>query len=165
MASQTDGTSTPTKVTLGVTVPATATAGTTRIVVHGVTTAKSTDSLILDVRVSPNAAGSVTLTTDTPQLKGASDTSFTFSLTLTNSTADDLPFSATATGPDGWTVTAQVGTQRAGGERGRQGRQQHARDRDRQACRWHGRRRLPDRGRRDERQPDGPRGPPGHHHR
>ncbi len=35
---------------------------------------------------------------------------FSFSLTLTNSTADDLPFSATATGPDGWTVTAQVGS-------------------------------------------------------
>ena len=107
---QTTGTSTPTKVTLSVTVPATATAGTSRIILHGVTSSKDTDALALDIRVSPNAAGDVTLTTDTPQLKGASDTSFTFSLTLTNSTADDLPFSATATGPDGWTVTAQVGT-------------------------------------------------------
>ncbi len=55
--------------------------------------------------------------------------------------------------------------QRAGGERGGQGRQQHSRDRDRQARRRHDRRRLPDRGRCHERQPDGPRGPPGRDHR
>jgi uncharacterized membrane protein len=60
--------------------------------------------------VTPNAAGDVTLTTDTPQVKGASNASFSFSLTLTNDTSEDLPFSVAATGPDGWTVTAQVGT-------------------------------------------------------
>jgi uncharacterized membrane protein len=99
-----------TKVTLNVTVPADATAGTQRIDVKGVAAGGASTTLSVDIRVAPNAAGDVTLTTDTPQLKGSSDTSFTFSLTLTNDTPEDLPFSATATGPDGWTVTAQVGS-------------------------------------------------------
>ncbi len=106
---ESDG-STATKITLNVTVPAAAAASTQQIDVRGVTAAGDSTTLSVDIRVSPNAAGNVTLTTDTPQLKGSSDTSFTFSLTLTNDTADDLPFSATATGPDGWTVTAQVGS-------------------------------------------------------
>jgi uncharacterized membrane protein len=99
-----------TKVTLNVTVPTDATAGTQRIDVKGITATGAATTLTVDVRVAPNAAGDVKLTTDTPQLKGASDTSFTFNLTLTNDTPEDLPFSATATGPDGWTVTAQVGS-------------------------------------------------------
>jgi uncharacterized membrane protein len=102
--------STATKITLNVTVPPDAAASTQRIDVRGVTASGASTTLSVDIRVSPNAAGDVKLTTDTPQLKGSSDTSFTFTLTLTNDTADDLPFSATATGPDGWTVTAQVGS-------------------------------------------------------
>ena len=74
----------------------------------------------------PNAAGDISLTTDIPQLKGASDATFPFSLTLNNDTAEDLPFSVVATGPAGWTVTAQVGSPGAGRERRGQGRQ-HAR--------------------------------------
>ena len=74
------------------------------------TTRGGSTTLSVDVRVTPNAAGNVTLTTDTPQVKGASNASFSFSLTLTNDTPEDLPFSVTATGPAGWTVTAQVGT-------------------------------------------------------
>ena len=103
------GGSAGTKVTLNVTVPADATATTQRIDVRGTTRGGST-TLSVDVRVTPNAAGNVTLTTDTPQVKGASNASFSFSLTLTNDTPEDLPFSVTATGPAGWTVTAQVGT-------------------------------------------------------
>jgi uncharacterized membrane protein len=99
-----------TKITLNVTVPADATAGTQAIDVRGVAAGGAATTMTVEVRVSPNAAGTVTLTTDTPQLKGSSDTSFTFNLTLTNDTPEDLPFSATATGPDGWTVTAQVGS-------------------------------------------------------
>ena len=105
------GGSTATKVTLNVTVPATATAGTQRIDVKGTTSSGASTTLSVDIRVEPSAAGQVTLATDTPQVKGASDASFTFSLTLTNDTPEDLPFSATATGPDGWTVTAQIGSQ------------------------------------------------------
>jgi uncharacterized membrane protein len=99
-----------TKVTLNVDVPAEATAGTQRITVRA-TASGASASLPVDIRVAPNAAGEITLTTDTPELKGASDATFTFSLTLTNDTAEDLPFSAVASGPAGWTVTAQIGTQ------------------------------------------------------
>jgi uncharacterized membrane protein len=101
---------TATKVTLNVTVPTDATEGTTRIVVRGTVSGAST-TLPVDIRVAPNAAGDISLTTDTPQLKGASDASFPFSLTLKNDTAEDLPFSVVAAGPAGWTVTAQVGSQ------------------------------------------------------
>ena len=71
---------------------------------------KAADTLPVDVRVTPNAAGDVTLTTDIPSLKGASNATFPFTLTLTNSTPEDLPFSSVATGPAGWTVTSQVGS-------------------------------------------------------
>jgi len=106
---ETDG-KVATEVTLNVDVPAEATAGTQRITVRA-TAPGASASLPVDIRVTPNAAGEITLTTDTPELKGASDATFTFSLTLTNDTAEDLPFSAVASGPAGWTVTAQVGTQ------------------------------------------------------
>ena len=101
---------TATKITLNVTVPTDATEGTTRIVVRGTISGAST-TLPVDIRVAPNAAGDISLTTDTPQLKGASDATFPFSLTLKNDTAEDLPFSVVAGGPAGWTVTAQVGSQ------------------------------------------------------
>jgi uncharacterized membrane protein len=106
---ESDG-STATKVTLNVTVPADATEGTKRIEVRG-TIAGASTTLPVDIRVAPNAAGDISLTTDIPQLKGASDATFPFSLTLTNDTPEDLPFSVVATGPAGWTVTAQVGAQ------------------------------------------------------
>jgi uncharacterized membrane protein len=99
-----------TKVTLNVTVPADAAEGTERIDVRG-TIAGASTTLPVDIRVAPNAAGDVTLTSDIPQLKGASDATFPFSLTLTNDTPEDLPFSVVASGPAGWTVTAQVGSQ------------------------------------------------------
>jgi uncharacterized membrane protein len=106
---ESDGSS-ATKVTLNVTVPADAAEGTQRIDVRG-TIAGASTTLPVDIRVAPNAAGDISLTTDIPQLKGASDATFPFSLTLTNDTPEDLPFSVAATGPAGWTVTAQVGTQ------------------------------------------------------
>lgn len=102
---------TATKITLNVTVPADAAAGTQRIDVTGTTSAGAATTLSVDIRVSPNAAGDVTLTTDAPGLKGASDATFPFTLNLTNDTAEDLPFSVVAAGPTGWTVTAVVGSQ------------------------------------------------------
>jgi uncharacterized membrane protein len=106
---ESDGT-TPVKVTMNVTIPADAAASTQQIDVRGVTTGGATATMTTNIRVSPNAAGNVTLTTDTPQLKGSTDTTFTFSLTLNNSTSNDLPFSVAATGPDGWTVTGEIGS-------------------------------------------------------
>ena len=106
---QTNGTDAAT-VTLDVAVPADATAGAQRITVTASSGALSTP-LDLDIRVTPSAAGTVTLTTDFPQLKGASTTNFSFTLTLANDTPDDLTFGAVAGGPAGWTVTAQVTSQ------------------------------------------------------
>lgn len=106
---ETDG-SNPVKVTLDVTVPPEATSGVQRLAVVARQGGAST-TLPVDVRVEPTVAGDVSLTTDTPTLKGASDATFTFNLTLRNDTAEDLPFSAVATGPAGWTVDAQVGSQ------------------------------------------------------
>lgn len=106
---ESDG-STATKITLNVTVPGDAAEGTKRIDVRG-TIAGASTTLPVDIRVAPNAAGDIGLTTDIPQLKGASDATFPFSLTLTNDTPEDLPFSVVASGPAGWTVTAQVGSQ------------------------------------------------------
>lgn len=99
-----------TTVRLDVTLPAEATAATQRIEVVA-TAGSATDRLPLDIRVTPAAAGSVSLTTDFPQLKGTSTTAFSFNLTLHNDTAEDLTFGATATGPSGWTVTAQVSSE------------------------------------------------------
>ncbi len=106
---QTNGTTAAT-VRLDVTVPATATAATQRIEVDA-RAGGATDTLPLDIRVAPNAAGDVSLTTDFPSLKGPSTNTFTFNLTLHNDTSEDLTFTGVATGPDGWTITTQVSSE------------------------------------------------------
>ena len=98
------------KVTLDATVPDAATGGTTRMTVTA-RQGSSTATLPVTVRVEPNVAGSISLTTDTPELKGASDASFSFTLTLKNDTPDQETFTVASTGPDGWTITTQVGSQ------------------------------------------------------
>ena len=91
-------------VRLDVTLPDDAAAATQRIdVIAG--PGAATDRLPLDIRVTPAAAGEVSLTTDFPTLKGPSTTAFTFNLTLHNDTSEDLTFGGIATGPVGWTVT------------------------------------------------------------
>lgn len=106
---QTTGASAAT-VRLDVTVPATAAAATQRIEVAA-RSGTATDTLPLDIRVTPNAAGEVSLTTDFPSLKGPSTNTFTFNLTLHNDTSEDLTFTGVATGPDGWTITTQVSSE------------------------------------------------------
>jgi uncharacterized membrane protein len=98
------------KVTLDATVPDAATGGTTRMVVTA-RQGSATATLPVTVRVEPNVAGSISLTTDTPSLKGASDASFSFTLSLKNDTPDDQTFTVASTGPAGWTITSQVGSQ------------------------------------------------------
>ncbi|MCU0484275.1 MAG: NEW3 domain-containing protein [Chloroflexi bacterium] len=100
----------PAEVRLDVTVPADAAARTYRLTVTGTSGALSS-SLPIDITVSSSAAGSVTLQTDFPSLKGPSSTSFQFNLTLRNDTAQDLTFSLNAQGPTGWTTTAQPTSQ------------------------------------------------------
>jgi uncharacterized membrane protein len=100
----------PTEVTVDVTVPESATDGTTRITLEA-SSDGSTASLPVDVRVTPNAAGEVTLETDFPELQGSTDASFSFTLTLRNDTPDDLTFGVTATAPPGWTADAEITSQ------------------------------------------------------
>lgn len=94
-------------LSLEVDVPATATDGVTHLTVSG--TAGAAHAL-LPVAITVNAAmsGDVTLTSDVPSLQGASSSSFTFNLTLTNDSAEDLTFAVTATGPTGWDVSATL---------------------------------------------------------
>lgn len=106
---QSNGTD-PTEVTLDVAVPEGAAAGTQRITLRA-TSDGSVATLPIDIKVTPNAAGEVSLTTDFPELKGSSDASFSFNLTLSNDTPDDLTFGVVASGPPGWTVNAKVTSQ------------------------------------------------------
>lgn len=94
-------------LSLEVQVPATATDGATRLTVAGVAGGVRAD-LPLSVTVSGAMAGDVTLTSDVPSLQGSSSSSFTFNLTLTNDSAEDLTFAVTATGPTGWDVNATL---------------------------------------------------------
>jgi uncharacterized membrane protein len=104
-AVQTNGTD-ATTVSVDVTVPDTAT-GSARIVVTA-TGLGETVTLPLDVKVDAAAAGDVTMTTDFPAQRGSASSTFSFSLQVQNSTAQDLTLSVTAQGPDGWTVDARL---------------------------------------------------------
>lgn len=99
--------SAPAKVRLDVTVPADAstTTATIRVSANG---GGAQDVLPLAIRVNSEAAGQLTLTTNTPELTGASDKSFKFDLQFKNDTAQDVTVSATATGPEGWTVDTSL---------------------------------------------------------
>ena len=95
------------EVRLDVDVPADAPAGTTtlRLTARG---GGAQDVLPIAIRTNAEAAGDVALTTSTPTLTGASDATFTFDLQYKNDTAQDLTVSVTATGPDGWDVSAAL---------------------------------------------------------
>jgi uncharacterized membrane protein len=98
---------TPAKVRLDVTVPADASAATStiRVTARG---GGAEDVLPITVRVNAEAAGQLTLTTNTPELTGASDKDFKFDLQFKNDTAQDVTVSAAATGPEGWTVDTSL---------------------------------------------------------
>jgi uncharacterized membrane protein len=95
---------TPAEARLDVTVPADAT-GTTRITVVA-SDSESRVELPLDITVEVDAGGEVSLETETPGLRGDSDTNFTFNLQVINDKAEDLTFTVTAVGPPGWEVEA-----------------------------------------------------------
>lgn len=103
---QTDGSGKAT-LTLEVQVPATAADGVTRLTVAGVAGAARSD-LPIAITVNASMAGNVTLSSDVPSLQGASSSTFTFNLTLSNDSAEDLTYAVTATGPTGWDVNATL---------------------------------------------------------
>jgi uncharacterized membrane protein len=97
----------PATVRLDVQLPADATNGSSTITVRA-TSGGSEASLPMTIRVDAAAAGEVTLTTDFPILQGASTTTFTFNLTLTNGSAEDLTYAVNAVGPEGWQTEATL---------------------------------------------------------
>jgi uncharacterized membrane protein len=103
-AVQTDG-KTAASATVDVTVPDNA-SGKATLVVTG-TAGGQTVTLALDLTVQAST-GDVTMDADIPSQKGASNATFTFNLTIANNTPQDITFGVNATGPDGWTVTAQI---------------------------------------------------------
>jgi len=87
-------------------IPADAAAGDYKIVAKATSSAGSS-TLELGLRVAEAVGGDVTLTTDFPVLRGASDAKFSFDLTLDNQTPKDAEFSLGSDGPSGWTVDAK----------------------------------------------------------
>jgi uncharacterized membrane protein len=94
-------------LSLEVQVPATATDGVTLLTVVGFVGGARAE-LPLAITVNGAMAGDVTLSSDVPSLQGASGSSFTFNLTLSNDSAEDLTFAVTASGPTGWEVNATL---------------------------------------------------------
>jgi len=98
------------EVRLDVTVPAETATKTARIAVTG-SSGSLSDRLDLTVSVNTEAGGSVDLKTDFPALQGPASGTFSFSLTLSNNTPQDLTFALSAQGPAGRTVTAHPSSQ------------------------------------------------------
>ena len=67
----------------------------------------TTLTLTLQVRVSAQAGGEVTLTPDFPGLRVPAGDTASFSVELRNDTPSDLQFELASAGPAGWDVTAQ----------------------------------------------------------
>lgn len=91
------------KLTVEAAVPDDAAPGNYKIVAQADSTS-GTSSLELELRVAEAVGGSMTLSTDFPELRGASDANFSFDLTLDNQTPKDAEFSLGADGPAGWTI-------------------------------------------------------------
>lgn len=68
------------------------------------------DILPISIRVNSNAAGDITVTTNTPSLTGPSSGSFPFALTLHNDTAQDVTVTANAAVTDhpDWDVKTEI---------------------------------------------------------
>jgi uncharacterized membrane protein len=68
------------------------------------------DSLPISVRVNANAAGDITVTTNTPSLTGPSSGSFPFALTVHNDTAQDVTVTAVSSVTDhpDWDVKTEI---------------------------------------------------------
>jgi uncharacterized membrane protein len=95
----------PVTITLDVTVPDGATAGSQRVTVSA-RSGGARDTLNLDLRIEETAAGQVTMESDFPELQGAAGSTISYSVRLTNDTAEDLSFALQGSGPPGWTVEA-----------------------------------------------------------
>lgn len=103
VGSVTTGSEVAPELELRVAVPDAAAPGTYEVVVDA-TSATESAQLTVDLVVTDTSGGSVSMTTDFPALKGDSSKTFQFTLRLTNDTSQELTFSLSGVGPDGWTV-------------------------------------------------------------
>lgn len=94
------------EVSLDVGVPVDAADGTYDIGVEA-SGGGSSVGLALQVRVSAQAGGEVTLTPDFPGLRVPTGETASFSVELRNDTPGDLEFELSSSGPAGWEVTAE----------------------------------------------------------
>jgi len=93
------------EITLDVDVPEGTAGGNNRLTIRA-TSGDLRESLAVDVRVTEQAAGDITLTTDNPEVEGSSDETFTFNLDLKNDTPGDIVFRFDVEAPTDWDVTA-----------------------------------------------------------
>jgi len=96
----------PPTVELEVRVPADATPGGYRVVVAGSTPGQRQE-LVVNLNVAENVASAFELTSEFSTLRGKSTDTFSFDLTLRNSSARAASFGLAATGPEGWVVDAR----------------------------------------------------------
>jgi uncharacterized repeat protein (TIGR01451 family) len=93
--------------TAEVSVPADVTPGSNQVVVQGRTAAGVTSTITLDLATEAQSAGAVSMTTEFPNLKGSTTTSFRYNLILKNDTNQQLTFGLETEGPAGWNVEAK----------------------------------------------------------
>jgi len=96
----------PPQAELEVRVPPETPQGDYQLVLQG-TAPGAVDRLTLTVRISDQAPGAVTLTSDFPAQRGTPTDTFTFRLTLENNTPEETSFTLAAQGPEGWDVQAR----------------------------------------------------------
>ncbi len=92
---------------LDVTIPADTTVTGGRMVVTA-TQGGKTATLPITVGVSTSVAGDVTLSSTSQTLTGPNDSTYSFTVTVNNGSAQDQTVSAAATGPAGWTVDTKL---------------------------------------------------------
>lgn len=96
----------PPEVVVEVDIPGDAGPGTYQVILQA-RTAALTHDLTMDLTVEAAEAGSVTLTSQFPNLRGPSDATFRFDLELDNATNQEATFSLETQAPAGWTVEAR----------------------------------------------------------
>ena len=96
----------PPTIELEVRVPADATPGGYRVVVQG-GGGGQTLALVLNLNVAENVAGAFELTSEFASLRGKASDTYSYTLTLRNSSARAATFGLGATGPEGWVVDAR----------------------------------------------------------
>jgi len=96
----------PPAVELEVRVPADAAPGGNRVIVEG-RSGGQVRTLVVNLNVAEDVAGAFELTSEFATLRGKASDTYSFNLTLRNSSARAATFGLTASGPEGWIVDAR----------------------------------------------------------